>query len=55
MTKILFDLNQLLPLILITKPMLQNLSKNIISHVEQNDWFQVDLVFFLPLFENQGD
>lgn len=35
--------------------MLQNLSKNIVSHVEQNDWFQVDLVFFLPIFENQGD
>jgi hypothetical protein len=55
MTRILFDLNQLLPLILITKPMLQNLSKNIVSYVEQNDWFQDDLVFFLPIFENQGD
>jgi hypothetical protein len=37
------------------KPMLQNFSKNIVSHVEQDDWFQVDLVFFLPIFENQGD
>jgi hypothetical protein len=31
------------------------LSKNIVSYVEQNDWFQDDLVFFLPIFENQGD
>jgi hypothetical protein len=51
----MFDLKKLLPLIIIMKPMLQNLSKNIVSHVEQNDWFQVDLVFFLPIFENQGD